>query len=54
MGIAHGKAMVPLLVIKINVMMAISSSGTLTPNIVNEKTSLGYGQGSVVVVRTFI
>src|SRR3990170_8459441 len=34
------------------VMMAIRRSGTLWPNIVSENTSLGFGQGSVVDMRT--
>src|SRR3990170_1533550 len=35
-----------------NVMMAIRRSGTFWPNIVSENTSLGFGQGSVVDMRT--
>src|SRR6266513_1560786 len=45
-------AMVPLLLIRTNVMMAISSRGTLLPHSVRPKTSLGLGQGSVVDMRT--
>src|SRR5207302_10825871 len=45
-------AMVPLLLIRTNVMMAIRSRGTLLPHSVRPKTSLGLGQGSVVDVRT--
>src|ERR1700752_3173317 len=45
-------AMVPLLLIRTNVMMAIRRSGTLLPHSVRAKTSLGLGQGSVVDMRT--
>src|SRR2546428_604190 len=45
-------AMVPLLLIRTNVMMAIRSRGTLLPHSVRPKTSLGLGQGSVVDMRT--
>src|SRR3954447_4792144 len=37
---------------RMNVMIAISSSGTLLPNSVSENTSLGLGQGTVVDMRT--
>src|SRR5216117_3510475 len=45
-------AMVPLLLIRTNVMMAIRSRGMLLPHSVRPKTSLGLGQGSVVDMRT--
>src|SRR5213594_3900725 len=45
-------AMVPLLLIRTKVMMAIRSRGMLLPNIVRPKTSLGLGHGSVVDIRT--
>src|ERR1700716_885396 len=45
-------AMVPLLLIRIKVMMAIRMRGILWPPTVNAKTSLGLGQGSVVEIRT--
>src|SRR2546427_2852406 len=45
-------AMVPLLLIKMKVMIAIRISGILWPPIVNAKTSLGLGQGTVVEIRT--
>src|SRR5438876_10261691 len=45
-------AMVPLLLIRTKVMMAIRSSGMLLPNSVRPKTSLGLGHGSVVDIRT--
>src|SRR5947207_16027369 len=45
-------AMVPLLLIRTKVMMAIRSRGTLLPHSVRPKTSLGLGQGSVVDIRT--
>ena len=45
-------AIVPLLLIRMKVMMAISSSGTCCPATVNEKTSLTLGQGTVVDMRT--
>src|ERR1700712_727696 len=44
--------MVPLLLISTNVMIAISSKGTLRPNSVSEKTSLGFGHGTTVDMRT--
>ena len=47
-------AIVPLLVINTNVMIAISSRGTLVPKTVNPKTSLGYGQGTTVEARAVI
>src|SRR3954463_11892458 len=34
------------------VMIAISSKGTLWPNIVSENTSLGFGHGTLVETRT--
>src|SRR5712692_8306205 len=45
-------AMVPLLLIRTNVMMAIRMRGIFLPQSVNAKTSLGLGQGSVVDMRT--
>src|SRR6266542_721839 len=45
-------AMVPLLLIRTKVMMAIRSRGMLLQNSVRPKTSLGLGQGSVVDIRT--
>src|SRR6266581_185679 len=45
-------AMVPLLLIRTKVMMAIRSRGMLLPNSSRPKTSLGLGQGSVVDIRT--
>src|SRR5882672_8793821 len=45
-------AMVPLLLIRIKVMIAIRMRGILWPQSVNEKTSLALGQGSVVEIRT--
>src|SRR6266436_8347911 len=45
-------AMVPLLLIRMKVMMAIRMRGILWPQSVNAKTSLGLGQGSVVEIRT--
>src|ERR1700704_5459024 len=47
-------AMVPLLVIRIIVMIAIRMSGTGVPPIFKAKTSLGFGQGTVVDIRTFM
>ena len=44
--------MVPLLLIRTKVMIAISSRGTFLPNIISENTSLGFGQGTVVDMRT--
>src|SRR5687767_12655508 len=46
--------MVPLLVIRIMVMIAMSSSGTCVPPTVSAKTSLAFGHGSVVEMRTFM
>jgi hypothetical protein len=45
-------AIVPLLVMRINVMMAISSKGTSTPAIVRPNTLLGSGHGTVVEILT--
>src|SRR5712691_9781745 len=45
-------AIVPLLLIKTKVMMAIRMRGILWPQSVKAKTSLGLGQGSVVDIRT--
>src|SRR5207249_9271716 len=45
-------AMVPLLLIRTKVMMAIRSRGMLWPNSVRPHTSLGLGQGPVVDMRT--
>ena len=45
-------AIVPLLLIKMKVMMAIRRSGVSLPAIVNEKTLPGFGQGTVVDIRT--
>src|SRR6266508_4268944 len=45
-------AMVPLLLIRTKVMMAIRSRGMLLPKSSRPKTSLGLGQGSVVDMRT--
>src|SRR5882724_355717 len=45
-------AMVPLLLIRMNVMIAIRMSGILWPPIVKANTSLGLGQGTVVEIRT--
>src|SRR6195256_7049674 len=45
-------AIVPLLLIRTKVMMAIRMSGIFLPPIVKAKTSLGLGQGSVVDMRT--
>src|SRR5690554_3561451 len=47
-------AMVPLLVIRIMVMMAISSSGMLTPPTCSANTSAVLGHGSTVDMRTFM
>src|SRR5690606_17103627 len=47
-------AIVPLLVISTNVMIAIRSSGTLTPATVSANTSLGFGHGTGVDSRTFM
>src|SRR5882757_3398791 len=46
--------MVPLLVIRTMVMIAIRMSGMCAPPILREKTSLGFGQGTVVDIRTFM
>src|SRR5437879_2385124 len=46
--------MVPLLVIRTMVMIAIRMSGMLAPPIFKAKTSLGFGQGTVVDIRTFM
>src|SRR3989338_2117745 len=45
-------AMVPLLLIRTKVMMAIRMRGIFLPQSVKAKTSLGLGQGSVVDIRT--
>src|SRR6266853_2013247 len=45
-------AIVPLLLIKTKVMMAIRMRGIFLPNRTKAKTSLGFGQGSVVDIRT--
>jgi hypothetical protein len=45
-------AIVPLLLIRTKVMMAIRIRGMLCPKSVSAKTSLGLGQGSVVDIRT--
>src|SRR6266481_3076922 len=47
-------AMVPLLVIRIMVMIAIRMSGMRAFPIFKAKTSLGFGQGTVVDIRTFM
>ena len=47
-------AIVPLLVIRIMVMMAISTSGMCVPPTFSANTSLGFGQGTVVDMRTFM
>src|SRR3981189_1568132 len=47
-------AMVPLLVIRIIVMIAIRMSGMRAPPMFKAKTSLGLGQGIVVDIRTFM
>ena len=47
-------AMVPLLVIRIKVMMAIRISGMFSPPMVSEKTSLTLGQASWADMRTFM
>src|SRR5205814_10001397 len=46
--------MVPLLVIRTMVMIAIRISGMCAPPMSREKTSLGFGQGTVVEIRTFM
>src|SRR5713226_9841576 len=45
-------AIVPLLLIRTKVMMAIRMRGIFLPQSVKAKTSLGLGQGSVVDIRT--
>src|SRR5712692_4733570 len=45
-------AIVPLLLIRMKVMMAIRMRGIFLPQSVRAKTSLGLGQGSVVDIRT--
>src|SRR5215467_6249829 len=45
-------AIVPLLLIKMKVMMAIRMRGMVVPPIVKAKSSLGLGQGTVVDIRT--
>src|SRR6266404_2690511 len=45
-------AIVPLLLIRTKVMMAIRIRGIFLPHSVKAKTSLGLGQGSVVDMRT--
>src|SRR3990172_5872336 len=45
-------AIVPLLLIRMKVMMAIRMRGISLPQSVKAKTSLGLGQGSVVEIRT--
>src|SRR3981081_3705641 len=45
-------AIVPLLLIRMKVMMAIRMSGIFLPQSVKANTSLGLGQGSVVYIRT--
>src|SRR5919112_759972 len=45
-------AMVPLDVIRTKVMMAIRMSGMSWPPMWSEKTWLGFGQGTVVDIRT--
>src|ERR1700726_1815612 len=45
-------AIVPLLLIKMKVMIAIRRSGVSLPAIVNENTLPGFGQGTVVDIRT--
>src|SRR3954447_23618142 len=44
-------AIVPLLLIKTKVIMAIRMSGTCSPPMRNAKTSLGFGHGSAVDIR---
>src|SRR3954453_19306074 len=44
--------MVPLLLIRTNVMMAIRISGIDVPPMVSANTSLGFGHGTVVDIRT--
>src|SRR5712691_8888795 len=45
-------AIVPLLLIKMKVMMAIRMRGIVVPPIVKANTSLGLGHGTVVEIRT--
>src|SRR6266852_4573957 len=45
-------AIVPLLLIKMKVMMAIRMRGIVVPPIVKAKTSLGSGHGTVVEIRS--
>src|SRR6266436_1151828 len=45
-------AIVPLLLIKMKVMMAIRMRGIFSPPIVKAKISLGLGHGTVVDIRT--
>src|SRR6266481_9655290 len=45
-------AIVPLLLIKMKVMMAIRMRGIVVPPIVRAKTSLGLGHGTVVDIRS--
>src|SRR5919106_236516 len=47
-------AIVPLLLIKMKVMMAIRMRGMLSPPMVKAKISLGLGHGTVVDIRTVI
>src|SRR6202049_3439795 len=47
-------AIVPLLVISTMVMIAIRMSGTGVPPTFKAKTSLGFGQGTVGDIRTFM
>ena len=44
----------PLLVMRMNVMMPMSSNGTLTPNTSSPNTMLGLGHGTGVDMRTFM
>src|SRR5207302_1759193 len=46
------RTIVPLLLIRMKVMIAIRISGMLLPPIVKAKTSLGFGHGTVVDIRT--
>ena len=45
-------AIVPLLLIRMKVMMAIRMSGMSVPPMCKAKTSLGLGHGTVVDIRT--
>ena len=47
-------AIVPLDVINMKVMIAMSNKGTSTPKNVSANTKLGSGHGSAVVMRTVI